>query len=299
LSDNNSQPPKPNVALLIWGSFFLLTLFWGSSFILIKRGLLALDPFHLASLRLVAAMSVMLGFALRNIRDIAFEKLPYIALSGMLSMFIPAYLFCLAQQGLNSSIVGVLNAMTPAFTFVVGIALFKQKARWMQSLGLLLGFLGCTMLIMVNAKGALSLNHYAFFAIAGTICYGLNVNIVKHFLKGVTPIQMTSVSVSVAGLVALTHLLFTDWLGAVRVSQDGMTSIAAALVLGVVGTAASQLIFNRMLEVSSAVFASSITYFIPIVAVLWGVWDGEALLPLHFLGMGLIIAGILIINKHK
>jgi drug/metabolite transporter (DMT)-like permease len=288
-----------NIALLIWGSFFLLTLFWGSSFILIKRGLLALDPLHLASLRLTAALCVMLGFALRNVRKIPREKLGYVALSGFLSMGIPAYLFCMAQTGLNSSIVGVLNAMTPAFTFIVGVLMYRQKARWLQSIGLLLGFVGSAMLILVNARGELTLNHYAFFVIAATICYGLNVNMVKHYLKDVNAIHLTTVAVCVAGLGGVVHLLCTDWVGPLMASPHGLKSLAAAIALGVLGTALSQLIFNRMLVFSSAVFASSITYFIPIVAVLWGVLDGETLLPLHFIGMGLIIAGILIINKSK
>lgn len=255
---------------------------------------------QLASVRLTAAMAVMIGFAVSNIRHIPRAKLPFVVISALFSMFIPAYLFCLAQKGLNSSIVGVLNAMTPAFTFIVGIAFFRQKARWLQALGLLIGFIGCTLLILVNAKGDLSLNAYSLYVMLATLCYGFNTNIVKRHLQEVNAIHLTTVAVSISGLLALTHLLSDlSWVDLSVNTAQGRLSLFAGIALGVIGTAISQLIFNRLLMVSSAVFASSITYFIPIVAVMWGLYDGEVLLPLHLLGMALIIAGILIINKTR
>ena len=291
--------PTLSVNFRIWLSFFVLTLAWGSSFILVKRGLQAFTPWQVASIRLAAAFAVMIPFALRYVREIPKAQFPYIILSGLLSMFIPAYLFCAAQMGLSSSIVGVLNALTPAFTFIFGVFLFHQKSKNMQIIGLIIGFIGSAILIIVNAKGQFALNNYAFYVVAATICYGINVNMVKRYLPDVKAIHLTSLAVATSGIFAILYLLSTDWLTVLNTAPKGKESFIAAITLGVMGTAFAQLIFNQMLRYSTAVFASSITYFIPIVAVMWGVWDGEILHLWHYFGIVCIIGGILILNKFR
>jgi drug/metabolite transporter (DMT)-like permease len=285
--------------LFIWGSFFVLTLAWGSSFILVKRGMVALSPWQVASLRLATAGLALSPIAFKYFKTIPPPKLKYIAIVGFTGLGIPAYMFCAAQLGLSSSLVGVLNALTPAFTFIIGISFFGQKAKGLQMLGLLIGFAGSAILILVNAKGQVALNAYALFVVAATVCYGINTNLVKKYLVGINPTHMTAVSVTIVGALALIHLLTTDFLTVAQTAPHGWASLAAAVTLGLVGTAFAQIVFNRLLAISSAVFASSITYFIPIVAVMWGVWDGEVLLLWHYLGMACIIGGILILNKSK
>lgn len=300
---------------VVWASFLALTLFWGSSFILTKKGMAAFTPAQVASIRLSTAALVMLPFAMRHLRGITRQQMPYVFASALTGMFIPAYLFCLAQLGLSSSIVGVLNALTPASTFLLGIFFFRQPVLVMQAVGLGIGFVGSAILILVNPKGQISLNAYAFFVIAATVCYGTNVNLVKRHLGHLKSMQLTSVTVVMAGGLSFLYLLTTDWLTKIGdigadcrayfdlFSHNGTggicQSLVAAMTLGLIGTAASQLIFNRMLQVSTAVFASSITYFIPIVAVMWGVLDGEILLFWHYLGMMFIIGGVLILNKYR
>jgi drug/metabolite transporter (DMT)-like permease len=282
-----------------WISFVVLTIAWGSSFMLVKRGLQSFSPWQVASIRLTAAMSVFLPFALRYFKEIPKSQLPYIVLSGLLSMCIPAFLFCAAQIGLSSSIVSVLNALTPAFTFLVGVFFYQQKSKMMQIVGLTIGFIGSALLIFINPKGEITINFSAFYVVVATILYGINVNMVKRYLPDVKPLHLTSVAVTASGLLALPYLLSTDWLTVLNTAPKGKESFIAAVALGVISTAFAQFIFNRMLQYSTAVFASSITYFIPIVAVMWGVLDGEILLPLHFLGMACIIGGILILNKFR
>ena len=303
---NNTKTDTPSrlsqdksVSLTIWASFFILTLAWGSSFILVKRGLQAFTPWQVASIRMSAAGISLIGFAVFHIKQIPREKLKYIFITSLLSMFIPAYLFCWAQMGISSSVAGVLNSLTPAFTFIAGIAFFKQKSKTLQIVGLLIGFLGSALLILVNAKGTFSLNGYAFLVVLASCCYGFNVNIIKKYLSGINPLYMTTVSVSIAGLLALPYLLTTNWLDIVRDAPKGRESLMAAVTLGVAGTAFAQIVFNRMLQYASAVFASSITYFVPIVAVMWGVLDSEILLFWHYIGMIGIIVGILILNRAK
>jgi drug/metabolite transporter (DMT)-like permease len=297
--DEKSYFPTFSIKTQTWISFIVLTIAWGSSFMLVKRGLQSFSPWQVASIRLTAAMTVFLPFALRYFKEIPKAQLPYIFLSGLLSMCIPAFLFCAAQVGLSSSIVSILNALTPAFTFIVGVFFYQQKSKMMQIVGLTIGFIGSALLIFINPKGEITLNFYAFYVVAATVCYGINVNMVKRFLPDVKPLHLTSIAVMVAGILALPYLLSTNWITIYNTAPKGKESFFASVALGVISTAFAQFIFNRMLQFSTAVFASSITYFIPIVAVMWGVLDGEILLPLHFLGMAFIIGGILILNKFR
>jgi drug/metabolite transporter (DMT)-like permease len=291
--------PTISIKSQTWISFIVLTIAWGSSFMLVKRGLQSFSPWQVASIRLTAAMTVFFPFALRYFKEIPKSQLPYIVLSGLLSMCIPAFLFCAAQIGLSSSIVSVLNALTPAFTFIVGVFFYHQKSKLMQIVGLTIGFIGSALLIFINAKGEIAINFSAFYVVIATILYGINVNMVKRYLPDVKALHLTSVAVTASGLLTLPYLLSTDWIYVLNNAPKGKESFFAAVALGVISTAFAQFIFNRMLQYSTAVFASSITYFIPIVAVMWGVLDGEILLSLHFLGMACIIGGILILNKFR
>ena len=294
-----AQPEQRRKDLIVWTAFIFLMLAWGSSFILVKRGLTVFPPLTVAALRLSAAMCVLAPFAVRHAFKIERKQWLPLFCSALLGVFFPAYLFALAQMGLNSSITGVLNALTPLMTFVLGVVLFRQKSNHYQLAGLLLGFLGSVTLILVNVKGELSLNSYALLVVVATLCYGLNLNLVKRFLSDVSPIHLSTVSVLVSGLLSLLYLITTPWWSLAQTPEIGWSALLAVLALGFFGTALAQLFFNRMLQLSTAVFASSITYFIPIVAVLWGVWDGEVLMTAHYFGMVLIIGGILILNRFK
>ena len=290
-----------NSGLIIWLSFFLLTLAWGSSFILVKRALAGgFTPFEVASMRMVAAMSVLIVPAIASLPKVPRNKLPYMAVSGLISMLIPAFLFCTAQVHINSSVASILNALTPAFTFIVGIVAFQQPLKRMQVVGLLVGFIGTAMLILVNPKGELSINHYAFLILLATLLYGTNVNLVKNKLSGIKPSHISSLAVSASGIAAVGYLLFSGSIP--HIYSNSIThpwALGAMLLLGAMGTAFATLIFNYMLTHTTSVFASSITYFIPIVGVMWGVWDGEVLVLQHYLGMLFIIGGVLILNKSK
>jgi drug/metabolite transporter (DMT)-like permease len=290
-----------NKNLIIWGSFFLLTLMWGSSFILVKRALQGgFTPFEVASMRMVSAMTVLLVPAIMALRTVPKDKLPYVAISGLISMLIPAFLFCTAQVHISSSVASILNALTPAFTFLVGVFAFRQPTNGKQILGLLIGFLGTLMLILVNSKGEFTINAYALLILVATLLYGTNVNMVKAKLSGLKPVHLSALAVSASGMAAILYLLSSGSIP--HVYQNAMehpTAFGAMVLLGAMGTAAATLVFNFMLQYTTSVFASAITYFIPIVGVLWGLLDGEVLVLQHYLGMLLIIGGVLILNKGK
>jgi drug/metabolite transporter (DMT)-like permease len=288
-------------SLIIWSSFLFLTLAWGSSFILVKRGLQGgFSPFDIASVRMLSAFVCLVIPAVINFKHIPKDKLWYVVISALLSMFIPAYLFSIAQTRMESSMVSILNALTPAFTFGVGILAFRQPLKKMQSLGLFVGFLGSLILIMVNSKGGFSVNEYAFLVLAATFCYGTNVNLVKYKLSEIKSIHISTVTVAIAGISAMIYLLFSGSVPSIYANAlVHPWSFGAMVLLGAMGTAMAQIVFNNMLTLTTSVLASSITYFIPIVAVLWGVWDGEILVAWHYLGMVFIIGGVLILNKNK
>ncbi len=288
--------------LIIWASFLMLTLAWGSSFMLVKRALQGgFSAYEVASTRMMSAMLVLMVPALFYIRRIPVDKLGYLVISAWLSMFFPAYLFSTAQVHIHeSSIVSILNALTPATTFIVGILAFRQPMRSMQALGLIVGFIGTALLIMVNSSGELSLNEYAFLVLLATICYGTNVNLVKTKLIDIPTFQLSAITVAIAGM---SSLLLMIWNGSFpHLLQNGMEhpwSFGAMFLLGVMGTALAQMVFNNLLQLTTPVFASAITYFIPIVAIFWGVLDGELLSLPQILGMVLVIGGIYILNKNK
>ncbi len=284
---------------IIWTAFLYLTLVWGSTFILNKRTLVTFTAIQTASLRLTFAMSAMIWFVKPHFALLPKEKRFHLLLSALTGICIPAYCFALAQMGLPSAMTGVLNALTPCMAFILGIIFFQQSASWLKIAGLALGFVGSAMIILVNAKGELSLNSHALWVILATILYGFNLNWVKKHLAEVPALPLATLSVTVAGAVGFCILLTTNWLETMQANPAGATSFAAIATLGIFGTAVAQFFFSRMLQLSSALFAGSITYFIPIVAVGWGLYDGEVLTWVHCLGILCIIGGILIIRRFK
>ena len=295
--DAVNKNPREN--LIIWVSFLFLTITWGSSFILVKKSLIAFPPLIVASLRLSSAMLVVLPFSIGHFKHIPRDKFKYVVLIAFLGMGLPAFLFALAQVGINSSMSGILNALTPCMTFLIGILFFKQKSSALKIFGLVLGFIGSASLIFFNTKGELHLNGYSLFVILATIMYGTNLNTTKRFAAGIKPIHLSTVSISIAGLFGLIVLLSTNFVEILKTNPKAPFSLLTALTLGIVGTAISQTLFNNLLSKTSAFFASSITYFIPLMALVWGILDGESLSIWHYFGMLLLIGGIIVINKFK
>ncbi|MBI1224251.1 MAG: EamA family transporter [Bacteroidetes bacterium] len=186
-------------SLANWLTLIFLSLIWGSSFILIKKGLQGFGFVEAASIRLMAGGLVFLPFGIYHAKNIPKKSWPYVVLVTFVGMFIPAFLFCLAQQHVQSAVAGIMNALTPVFTFVFSIFLFKKAYRLSHVAGLLLGLVCATMLIVERSDDAFSLNIYAGLIVLATICYGLNINLVKNFLGDVSSVALSTVSVSLGG----------------------------------------------------------------------------------------------------
>lgn len=286
---------------LAWILLIFLSLIWGSSFILIKRGLVGLTPYELGSLRIVSAFLFLLPSALKRFKQVTKDKIPFLISVGFAGSLIPSFLFGIAQTEIDSSISGVLNGLTPIFTILVGLFIYKQKQESKVFLGILVGFIGTAVLISSGSGTTFSgINAYALLVVLATICYGTNLNLIKYHLNDLHPITVTSASLLLVGPVAAVYLFgFTDFADKIlEVQGTGLATFYVCL-LGILGTAIALIIFNKALQLTDPLFASSVTYLIPIVAVIWGVLDGEKLYLMHYIGMAAIGIGVYIANSNR
>jgi drug/metabolite transporter (DMT)-like permease len=280
-----------------WSLLLLLAFVWGASFILIKKSLGVFNSWQVGSLRIIAASVFLIPYAIINWKNIPKESHIYLFLSGMLGVFLPAFLFTLAGQNLPSAISGALNALTPLWVLLLGIVFFKNKIKQTQVIGIVIGFVGSMFLAFKGGINHLSLNYYALYVFAATICYGLNLNITKKYLSGIPALLQTSAFLCFIGPIALSVFLSTDMsVPRQATSSEFWMALGYVSFLGVVGTGAAMILFNYLLQNSSAVFASSVTYLIPVVAMFWGFIDGETIGFQELAGMCIILLAVYLIT---
>lgn len=277
----------------------LLTLafIWGSSFILMKIGLKSFSPDQAGALRIVLASLALLPLSLKNLKNLKRSDLPSLLVAGFIGSFFPAFLFMIAETRLDSALAGMLNSLTPVFTLMVGLLFYKTSFRPLQAAGLALGLLGASGLILSGEGFRLgTVNGYAFYIVLATCFYAISMNQIKTRLTHLTGVQITSLSFLFIGPAALIYLLTTDFSPVMAHPQWPLHLLALA-TLGMVGTALAQLLMNSLIRHASAVAASSVTYIIPIFAILWGILDGEKITVLHLLCMVLILSGVYLISR--
>lgn len=276
-----------------WLLLFLLAAIWGSSFILIKKGLLGLPPVQLACLRISLAALALLPWAIFHIKRVPSKSWWPIILVGLFGSGIPPFMFAFAQTHVPSALTGIINATVPLFAFTIGIAFFGVAFHWLKGLGVLSGLAGSAMLIFYGTPDvSLEFIQYGLLILVATICYGTSVNIIGKYLKEVHPLTITSVSFLAIGVPAIAYLLTTDLISQLSQSAQTRESFGFIAILAVVGTAFANFLFFNLTQRTTALFASTVTYLIPIVALFWGLGDGEPIGPLHVVGMILILAGV-------
>lgn len=277
----------------------ILSLIWGTSFILMKRGLVVFSPDEVGALRVTAASLVLLPFAFSNLKALPKEQYWKPFLSGMLGIFIPAFLFATAQTRMESSIAGVMNALTPIFTLIIGIMVFQQKFKPLAAVGFLLSLAGTVVLILSRSGGNMGgVNYFALLVVIACICYGCNVNFLKFQLAGLSSMTITSLALLFIGPLAILYLFaFTDFTSNLSETPGAWAACGYIVLLGIMSTTVATLLFTRLIKISSPIYASSVTYIIPIVAVVWGVLDGEHLYSGHYIGMATIISGVYLANR--
>ena len=280
-----------------WFIFALLAIIWGSSFILMKEGLKAFSPYQVASLRMLSAGIILLPFAYKALKSIPKEKMGLVVFSGLLGNFIPAYLFCIAETQIDSSLAGILNSLTPMFTIIVGVLFFKAQTNMVKILGMFIGFVGLSFLLAVGKNMSFHNLSYASLVLLATLFYGINVNIVGRYMQQLGAINVASLAFAFLIIPSSIVLYFTGYFNNDFSSPMVLKSLLASSVLGVIGTSIATILFYYLVKQSGMLFGSMVTYGIPVVAVAWGILDGENLSLLQIAFLGLILLGVWIVNR--
>lgn len=280
-----------------WLIFLSLCLIWGSSFILMKSGMETLSPYQVASIRLISSGVVLLPFALKAYNRIPTSKRMLVILSGLLGSFFPAYLFCIAETKIDSALAGILNALTPLFVIITGIAFFQLRINMQQLLGMLIGFIGLCLLVAAGSNISLAYFGYALLVLLATLFYGINVNVVGRYLHGVGSLEIASMAFVFLIIPCLLILYFTGYFHLPLGNPAYIHSTIAASVLGIFGTAAASTLFYMLVKRAGTLFASTVTYGIPFVAIGWGIWHGEQVNVQQVLCLTVILGGVYLVNK--
>jgi len=277
-----------------WATLLLIGLIWGSSFILMKKGLLIFTDFQVAALRIGLAWIVTMPFILPSLRTITGKQWGLLLISGLFGNGIPAFLFTAAQTHLDSSVVGMLNSLVPVLTVMFGALLFRLKVGGGQAIGILLGLAGALMLIIPN--GIAAFRWPALLVVAASSCYAFNLNIVKRYLQDVPTRIITAGGFLWVGPACIAYIISSDFTERMQL-PDAWLAFGAIALLAVVGTALAVLMFNALIQRAGPVFASTVTYVVPVFAVMWGVLDGERIQMVQMIGVATVLLGVHLINK--
>lgn len=287
-----------NNKFLNWFIFIALSFIWGSSFILMKEGLVSLTALQVASLRIISSGLVLLPITIKTFRDIPKNKIFTIFMSGVLGSLIPAYLFCIAEQGIESALAGVLNSLTPIFVIICGVIFFKTKVAANKILGIFIAFSGSVLLFLSQPGFAQNSNGlYVSLVVLATLLYGFNVNMVHRHLSNIPSVRIAALALSLNAIPALTVLYFTGYFKLDFSDKAVILSTAYSCVLGIFGTALATIIFYILLKRAGAVFASMVTYGIPVFAIMWGIIYGEQVGWQQAGCLAIILLGVYVVNR--
>ncbi|WP_299525309.1 EamA family transporter [Winogradskyella sp.] len=282
-----------------WIYLLVLSVIWGSSFILIKKSLLGLSPYQLGALRTIITGIILLSAGFYHLKKIPNSKWKWLFVSGLLGSFIPAFFFAIAETEIDSAVASILNSLVPLNTILLGFAVFKIASTQRQIFGVIIGFIGTTILILKGSALNPNQNYlYAGFVIASTLMYAANVNIIKRYLQDVKPLAIAAGNYVFIIIPALVILLFTDFFTPERLHNPYLlNALLYVTILSVFGTALAKVVFNKLIQISTPVFASSVTYIMPIIALIWGVLDGESFSFIQALAALLVLIGVYLSHK--
>jgi drug/metabolite transporter (DMT)-like permease len=262
-----------------------------------KEGLKAFTPYQVASLRMLSAGVILLPFAYKALKIIPSKKMGLVILSGILGNFIPAYLFCIAETQIDSSLAGILNSLTPMFTIIVGVLFFNVKTSMIKVIGMIIGFVGLSFLLAAGKDVSLHNLSFAGLVLLATLFYGINVNIVGRYMQQLGSLNVVSVAFAFLIIPSICVLYFTGYFKNNFSDPLVIRSLMASSILGIVGTSIATILFYFLVKRAGIVFGSLVTYGIPVIAVVWGVLDGESLSLMQIACLGIILLGVLIVNR--
>lgn len=284
---------------LAWALLLILSLIWGSSFILMKRGLEAFSSDEVASIRIGIAFIFLSPLLLKHY-SIDLKKYWFgLVLMGVCGNLIPAFLFTKAETEISSSLTGMLNALTPLFTILLGIFWLKIKPNGSQVSGIIVGLIAAVALMYFDSNNEPTKNAtYGLLVVAATFFYAISVNGIRRYLNDLNPIKATVWAFVFTGPLALIYLFgFTDFVYHFQTSPVALRSLGYLSILAIVGTALSVIAYNILIREAGAVFASTCTYLIPIVAIGWGLMDYEQVNPIQLFSILVIILSVYLINR--
>ncbi len=291
-----------------WFFLVILALIWGSSFILMKKGMYdesggaIFSDSQVGALRMAIAGLVMLPFGLMNLKKITnWKQVLYLLIVGTCGNFFPAFLFTFAETKLSSGLAGMLNSFTPFFTLILGFLIFKQKIRLKQVVGLLIAFTGICILVGIlnDEPMEISMLHVGAILLA-TLMYGTSLNTIKYKLSEFKSLEIASLSFTFLAIPSWIVTLSLDTTSVLKTNSHAYEALFFISILSVFGTCLALLLFNQIIALKSPMFASSVTYMIPIVAVLLGVFlNHEKFHVSQFLGMIVIVGGVYLVNSKQ
>lgn len=286
-----------NNKLISWSIFILLCFIWGSSFILMKVSNRWLTPYQVAALRIFSASLVFIPFAFFHSKNIPFKKAGLLVITGFFGNLLPAFCFAIALLKIDSSLAGILNSLTPICVVAIGIVVFRDKIKSQKILGVIIGFAGLCLLTITQQNISLENAGYSLLVLAGTISYGINVNLVSHYMKAIKPLHIATISLAFmsvpSGLILLQQGFFHSDFSDTRVQW----AIFNCILLGIVGSALATVLFYILVQKASGLFASFVTYGIPFVALFWGILDGEAVSVISLICLAIILLGVYLANR--
>jgi drug/metabolite transporter (DMT)-like permease len=282
-----------------WLLFLLLSLVWGSSFILMKTSAEHLNGLQIGSVRIFAAGISFLPFAVIYVSRIPLRKMGIVILTGLLGNFFPALLFASAiKENGESSLASILNSLTPLFVIVIGVLFYKAKVARTKMAGVLTGFAGLVMLSLLRGPVSANDNGVLLILIA-TIFYGINVNLVSQYLKGIDGLKIASVSLAIMAIPSAAIMWQQNVFSIARYDEEARWSIAVACLLGIVGSAIATAVYYILIQRAGGLFASLVTYAIPIVAMIWGLLANETITAVEIGCLGIILGGVYLANRSK
>lgn len=281
-----------------WFLMIFLAGIWGASFWFIKHSVAIFNPVQMAMWRMVFATLVYLPIALTYWSKIDWKRWKPLVIVAFCGSAIPNFFFAVAQQHVNSSLAGVLNSLTPLFTLLIGTAFFSMKFSREKVLGVVIGLAGALILVLFNASSGVSGN--AFFAslcVLATVCYAINANTVNTHLRDLPPAGIASAAFMITGVLFGVGLWFSGGWEVANQHPDGIRGLGYIFYLAAVGTVIGSILYFYLLQRTSAIFATSVTYLLPIGAIAIGALDGEAIGLIDLLGTVVILVGVYLARK--
>lgn len=296
---NLLNPNKPvNQTALAWIIILVVTLIWGSSFLMLKKALIVLGPEQVVAGRMAVAGIVFLPFAIRQAREISAATWGRLLLFAIIANIGTSFSYALAQSQIDSSLNGIINTLSPLMTLLIGILFFRQKGERNQVIGIIIGFLGAASLLFLQKDGQFgAVNVFVLFAVLATFGNGWMTNLLKFMLSDLSPLKVAALTFLITLIPAILYWHFSGATEEVLAHPQGMQSVVFIVLLAVLANGVALILIARLVQITTPVFASLTTYLIPIVAVAWGLWDGESVQIAEIAAMVVISLSVWLVNR--